>query len=423
MPKTIVLLASGTRGDVQPYLALGLGLQVAGYRAVVATHPGFRSAVEGWGLDFAALDGNPSELMTQAGGQPALTYDGNWLRSARSTLSYVRHARPLYSRMLESAWQACQGADALVVGLATTWGVHIAQALCVPCLWAFLQPFGRTHLHPSALLPGRLSLGGTYNWLTYLLVEQAMWQPWRAVTNRWRKTLQLGSSPLTGPLPGEYRQGATFLYGYSPLVASPPPDWPVHHYVTGYWFTPDLSAWSPPVELERFIESGAPPVYIGFGSPGTPRPREILQVVLRALLETGLRAVLSFPGQFLAGLSLPASIYPLQEVSHSWLFPRMAAIVHHGGAGTTGAGLRAGLPAVISPLAVDQFFWGERLSALGVGPPAIPQRALSVQKLVQALQQAVLDPGYSQRAGQLAQAIRKEDGVLSAVEIIRQQVH
>src|SRR5512139_4210100 len=107
MPRTIVLLASGTRGDVQPYLALGLGLQAAGYRTVVATHPGYRSAVESQGLVFAALDGNPSELMIRVGVQPALTYDGNGLRSARATLSYVRHARPLYSRMLESAWQAC----------------------------------------------------------------------------------------------------------------------------------------------------------------------------------------------------------------------------------------------------------------------------------------------------------------------------
>ena len=239
MPKTIHLLASGTWGDVQPYLALGLGLQAAGFRPVVATHAAFRPAVERWGLEYAPLADNPSDLMTAPGGQSALTYDGSWLRSARLTLDYMRRARPLYTRLLESAWYACQGADALVAGLAACWAPHIAEALGVPCIWAFLQPFSRTRCFPSALLPTRFSLGKAYNWLTYPLVEQAMWQPWRGVTDRLRRTLLgLGRAPLLGPLPAVYHSGEALLYGYSAHVAPPPPDWPAHHHLTGYWFLP-----------------------------------------------------------------------------------------------------------------------------------------------------------------------------------------
>ena len=133
--KTIVLLASGTRGDVQPYLALGMGLQAAGYRVRAATHAGFRALVERCGLDFALVDGNPTDLMTQPGGQSALTFDGNWLRSARATQTYLRAAQPLYVRMLASAWQACQGADALIIGLPTLWGAVDRRSAARAMLW------------------------------------------------------------------------------------------------------------------------------------------------------------------------------------------------------------------------------------------------------------------------------------------------
>ena len=163
-------------------------------------------------------------------------------------------------------------------------------------------------------------------------------------------------------------------------------------------------------------------MYIGFGSPGVPRPAEVLQVVLRLQRQTGLRLVLSFPTQTLAGADLPPSIFPLQAVPHAWLFPRCAACLHHGGAGTTAAGVLAGIPAVIAPLASDQFYWGERLAALGVAPTPIPQRSLSADKLAQALQLVFFDPSFGENARQLAQTVRREDGVGAAVELIRRLV-
>lgn len=415
MPKTITFLASGTLGDVLPCLALGRGLQAAGYGVVIATHANFRPLVENARLGFALLDGNPSELMLHSGGQSALAFDGNWMRSARATWQYVRAARPVYEKMLASAWQACRSAESIVIGLPTTWGVHIAEALSAPCLGCFLQPFGPTSVFPSALLPATFSLGPLYNRVTYLMMEQALWQPWRSVINRWRRgTLGLRSSPLTGPRIHD----TPVLYGFSQQVLPRPDDWPPSHLITGYWFWDEALAPTPSSELKRFLEKG-PAVYVGFGSPGARRPDKLVSLVVRAIKAAGLRAVFALPHDSTRTIALPSNILPVGEVSHGWLLPRVAAVAHHGGAGTTGNSLRAGAPTLILPHAVDQFFWGERVAALGVGPAPLPQRALTAEALARALRQAVDYDGMRRKAQNLGERIREEDGVKRAVEIMR----
>ena len=420
MSRPIIILASGTRGDVQPWLALGLGLQAAGYRVVVATHANFRPLVESRGLPFALVEGSPNDLLARGDGRSALTYDGNGVRSAGATLKFLREARPLFERMLESAWEACQGAGALVVGLATTWGDHIAQALGVPCVWGLGQPFSRTRAFPSVFQPFTFSLGGTYNWITHLALEQLMWQPWRAVINRWRRrTLGLPPAPFTGPYPDLHARRTPCLYYFSPLVVPRPADWPASHVVTGYWFLDQPSDWAPPADLLRFLDAGSPPVYIGFGSMRLRRPQEVLAMITRALEATRLRAVMALDSVFAGDILPPSSVYPVSEIPHNWLFPRMAAAVHHGGVGTTTVGLRAGLPTIVAPVGVDQFFWGERVAALGVGPRPIPQRAFTAEKLAEALSQATQDQGMKARASALGQGIAAEEGVARAVEVMR----
>lgn len=417
MPQTVVFLASGTRGDVQPVVALGLGLRAAGLRAVIATHREFRPLVEGAGLPFALLDGNPSAWMTRAGGQSALTYDGDLIRSVRASLDYLRAVRPLYTRLLASAQTAVRGADALVAGLATTWGLHLAEALGVPCLWAFLQPVARTRFFPSALLPFRASLGAAYNALTHRLVEQAMWQPWRSLLNAWRRQLGLRPAPFWG-LAGRLNDPASaVMVGVSPSVLPRPTDWPAGHAVTGYWFRDDEPGWSPPAALARFVEAGRV-VSVGFGSPGTLPARRMLERVARALELADLRAVVAAPAEMGEG-PRAERVFPVKSVPHHWLFPRVAAAVHHGGAGTTAYSLRAGAPTVILPQAIDQFFWGERVAALGAGPRPVPQRALTAEALAGAMRRAVDDAGLRERAQALGAAISAEEGVARAVAFIR----
>lgn len=421
MPGTIVLLASGTRGDVQPFVALALGLQAAGCQVRVVTHPGFRSLVESRGLPYAALESNPSELLMQPEWESALVFERGWGRGVLASLRFMRAARPLYERMLASAWQACQGAGAVIVGLPTLWGEHIAEALEVPCLYCLLQPFSRTAAFPSALSPLRSSLGPVFNRLSHRVMEQALWQPWRATINAWRAgLLGLPKAPLAGTYTRNDHQNRPFIYGFSPRVVPRPADWPPWHQMTGYWFLEETQGWTPPQALERFLQAGEAPVYVGFGSSGTRLSPKMNALIRGALGKAGLRAVLA--SQEEVEQETADQFFYVRQVSHAWLFPRLAALVHHGGAGTTAAGLRAGVPALLMPQYADQFFWGERLAKLGLGPPPIPPRLLSPEGFLKALEQVVHNGGMRARARVIQGEILAEDGLERAVEIIRQAV-
>ncbi len=421
LTKTITLLTSGTRGDVQPYFALALGLRAAGYAVRIATHVRFAAAAEQLGLPVALLAHNPSDLFARPGGDQALRWHGNPAQNLRATLHFWRDARPLFVRLVDSAWQACQGSDAIIIGLPTLWGSHIAGALNVPCLRCLLQPLTPTRDFPSPLLPFKFSLGGRYNRLTHMAVEQVIWQSWRGAINHWRHdTLHTSSASWlikSDQLPT--------LYGFSPIVVPLPVDWPSNQFITGYWplLRPD---WQPPANLLSFLEDGPPPLYIGFGSPALGRPREILQVVRQALEATSTRAILLVPRHAVERqadeMSWPDSIFPVADVPHDWLFPRTMGVVQHGGAGTTGAALRSGVPTIVLPHAIDQFFWATRVAALGVGPRPIPLDELRADQLAEAVWQIMLNPVMRANAQALGRTLSRENGVATAAAIIQSLV-
>jgi UDP:flavonoid glycosyltransferase YjiC (YdhE family) len=150
------------------------------------------------------------------------------------------------------------------------------------------------------------------------------------------------------------------------------------------------------------------------------KPEETVDLVLEALARAKQRAILLSGWGGLQPASLPDSVYMVESIPFSWLFPRVAAVVHHGGAGTTSAGLRAGVPSVIVPFFGDQPFWGQRVAALGAGPEPIPRRKLTAERLAQAIQQAVADQTVRQRAADLGSQIQAEDGIACAVEVVQQ---
>jgi UDP:flavonoid glycosyltransferase YjiC (YdhE family) len=210
------------------------------------------------------------------------------------------------------------------------------------------------------------------------------------------------------------------LYGFSPSVIPAPGDWKADIHVTGYWTLESSEEWAPPRELTNFLDEGLPPVYIGFGSMSNRQPEETANLVTKALEICGKRAILLSGWGGLQKADLPDTILMLDSVPHTWLFPRLSCVVHHGGAGTTGAGLRAGVPSIIVPFFGDQPFWGKRVAELGVGPAPIPRKQLTATRLAAAIQEAVSDTPIRQQAADLGRKIQAEDGISNAVEIIQQ---
>jgi sterol 3beta-glucosyltransferase len=192
--------------------------------------------------------------------------------------------------------------------------------------------------------------------------------------------------------------------------------------VTGYWFLDPAEDWMPAPALVDFLAAGPPPVYVGFGSMSSRKPEETTALILGALARTGQRGIIHAGWGGMQRADLPDSVLMIDGVPFSWLFPRVAVVVHHGGAGTTSAGLRAGVPAVVVPFFGDQPYWGQRVADLGVGPAPIPRKKLTAERLAQAIQVAVTDHAMRQRAAELGTKIRAEDGVACAVAVVEQMV-
>lgn len=412
----ITVLTAGSRGDVQPYIALGAGLHAAGHAVCLATHAPFREAVESHALEFRPLTGDPRQLIRGPGGR-------DWLESGESTFRFVRRFlrlfRPLLRSYLDDVQRACAGSDAIIFAPLAFPAWHVAEALALPCWMAAVQPATRTRAFPAMPLAARGGPGGAYNLLSHIVYEQLGWQALRPVLNRWRReALSLRPLPLSGPHRLMRERRTPVLYGFSPLVLPKPADWPAWHQLTGYWVLDRPEAWQPPERVVEFLEDGPPPVYVGFGSMVPADPEETTVVVLGALRRAGVRGILATGWMGPTARNFAADILVLEEIPHDWLFPRVAAVVHHGGAGTTAAAMRAGRPAVVVPFFADQPFWAQRVAALGVGPPPVPPQRLSVERLAGAIRAAVSDPDLTQRASALGRRLRAEDGVANAVAAV-----
>ncbi|HYI95000.1 MAG TPA: glycosyltransferase [Bryobacteraceae bacterium] len=413
----IDILAIGSRGDVQPYVALGLGLQMAGHRVRVVTLGGFEQSVRGLGLDHLAIGGSPQEIAKTAAGQ-------DWVQKRSSVAGFVRGfvgvAGPLIEQGIASYWEESRQADAIISSpMGMLAAESVAERLRIPLI--------DTQLAPPAMLT-RYSWSGEVNlrsiWRGLLeagmdvVFQTVMWNLLRTNTNAARQgILELPELGRFAPLRASRRKRLALLGGYSPAVARKKPDWPDWIHVTGYWFLDDESCWTPPPELLDFLNKGPESIFIGFGSTPFPDPQQTTAKVVRAVERAGQRAILVAGGSGLSTGRLSEAVLGIDSVPHAWLFPRVRAAVHHGGAGVTGAALRAGLPSVVVPVFADQPFWSGRVYELGVGPKPIPARQLSEDNLADAIR-ATTHPEIRRRAAELGEMIRAEDGVGRAVEII-----
>lgn len=414
--REIAIVASGSRGDVQPYVALGVGLRAAGYAVRVLASDSFETLVTDAGLTFCSTGASIESLLQTDAWMKTLD-SGNFLKILARMQQETKRAAAENAERLPPL---LKGSDLIVSGLAGIGGAFAAAGkFGIPVIHAHVFPFTPTTAFPSPLVP-KLPLGGVLNRVSFHVTRQMFWRMSKAGDAAMRQALGLKQASFWGPYRAMAQSAEPVLYGYSRHVLPRPDDWTENCHVTGYWFLEPPADWKPGAELAAFLEAGAPPVYIGFGSMGSRDPEKAANIALEALRLSGQRGILATGWGGMKAAELPAHVHVVSSVPHSWLFERMTAVVHHGGAGTTAAALRAGVPSVITPFMGDQPFWGKRVADLGVGTLPIPRKKLSAEGLADAITEAVSDSAMRQRAKALAEKIRGEDGVGNAVALIDQ---
>ena len=407
----VAIPALGTRGDVQPYVALGVGLRRAGHEVLVCTLGEFRGLVEGHGLEYQRMPGDSRVIL-------------DWDPMTVSQWRPLKHIALVHSELSDlvgavrpaDLLEGWGGVDLVVFGNTTTWGHFHAETLGVPSVLAALTPTVATgeFAHPLLVPRGRLGPWGNYaSWIVgEHLQRQTFQEPTRPDARR-----ALGLPLLPRPRRGG---GAArwppvpVVHGFSPALIPRPSDWPAHVEVTGTWTTP--ADGELPAEVAAFLDDGPAPVYIGFGSMPVTEPERVGSIIAGALRRSGRRAIVS-------GLRADAleraggSVLTVDGVPHDALFERLAGVVHHGGAGTVDAGLRAGRPTLVVPFVFDQFFWARRVELSGAGPRSLPYARLEEEALARALD-ALGEPRVRDAAQRLGARIREEDGVARAVAAI-----
>ncbi len=413
----ITLLTIGAMGDTQPFLSLATRLKQEGHSVKLAARPDFAALAVSYGIEFVSL-GNPYKSLLRGEEVATAIGSGNMFRMIVKQASDSNQRKAFLEGLDTGAMRAVEGAEAIIYKSSWIPFYSIAQKLGVPSAAAMFMPLTRTSSFPSFLIGGGKDRGMTINSLLWRLTEQFIWQVSRNFDNKMRSDLlALPRLPFWGPSASQLERTPLY-YAYSPTVIPRPADWPDRIHVTGFWFSEPPQGWTPPSDLVAFLESGPPPVYVGFGSMPSGSAEDTLKLILKALELSHQRGVL------LAGWAgigedrkLPEYAFGVESVPHSWLFPRMSAVIHHGGAGTTGAGLRAGVPSIVTPFVADQPNWARRIEALGVGPHPIPFRELTADLLADAIRQATSDTAMRQRASALGEKIRSEDGVGTTVDL------
>ncbi|GMI94214.1 UDP-glucosyl transferase 80A2, sterol glucosyltransferase [Hibiscus trionum] len=412
-PLQIVMLIVGTRGDVQPFVAIGKRLQADGHRVRLATHANFKDFVLNAGLEFYPLGGDPKVLAGY------MVKNKGFLPSVPSEIPVQRQQM---KEIIFSLLDACQAndpdsnvkfdVDAIIANPPAYGHTHVAEALQVPLHIFFTMPWTPTSEFPHPLSRVKQQVG--YR-LSYHIVDALIWLGIRDMINELRKK-KLKLRPVTY-LRGSYSSPPDVPYGYiwSPHLVPKPKDWGPKIDVVGFCFLDLASSYEPPESLVKWLKDGDKPIYIGFGSLPVQKPERMTQIIVQALEKTRQRGIINKGWGGLGNLAEPPDfVYLLDNCPHDWLFLQCSAVVHHGGAGTTAAGLKAACPTTIVPFFGDQPFWGERVHARGVGPAPIPVEEFSLDKLVDAIN-FMLEPEVKKRAVDLAKAMEGEDGVAGAV--------
>ncbi|KAF3002561.1 hypothetical protein E8E13_007825 [Curvularia kusanoi] len=455
-PLNLVIQVVGSRGDVQPFVALGKVLkETYGHRVRLATHPTFKDFVVENGLEFFSIGGDPAELMAFMVKNPGLMPGMDTLWSGD-----VGKRRKGIAEILRGTWRSCietgnglgvdplkqtveewMGieerlpeqlkkpfvADAIIANPPAFGHVHCAEKLGIPLHMMFTMPWSPTQQfpHPLANIQSSNADPTITNYMSYIMVDLLTWQGLGDIINRFRKeSLSLDPISMIWAPAMLARMKVPFTYCWSPALIPKPKDWSHHISIAGFYFLDLAQNYTPEPALAAFLDAGEPPVYIGFGSIVVDDPNAMTKMIMDAVKITGRRALVSkgWGGLGADELGIPEGVFMLGNCPHDWLFKRVSAVVHHGGAGTTAAGIAAGRPTVVVPFFGDQPFWGAMVARAGAGPDPIPYKDLTAEKLAQAINKA-LEPQSLERAQELCNKIRQENGSQSGAQAFHQMLN
>ncbi len=407
----------GSRGDYQPYVALAVAFARAGHQVRLAAppSPGFRELAAAHGVEFVPL--GPAvdpEFMLETANAAIATSDP--VRSVRFIMD--RLLFPALDQMLAECLELARWSDVVVSHFFQVAGSMAAEIAGRPLVTGTLVA---TQLPTNRRPPGTMPhLARPLTGLLWKFVVWYMNAAWRGPINQARE--RAGLLPLRDVARDGFYSRDLNLVAMSPTVFPRPADWPARHRMTGYWLLDVPPGWTPPREVERFLAEGSPPVLVGFGSMTSDDAAALTRTVLQAVSAAGVRAIIEPGLARLGGNDLPPGVLVADDVPHAWLLPRAAALVHHGGAGTTAAAFHAGIPSVVVPHVFDQEVWAKQAAKLGVAPDPVPLRKLTADRLAEAIRQASSDARLKQRARQLAGTLARERGADNAVSLVEDYV-
>ncbi|KAL2205079.1 UDP-Glycosyltransferase/glycogen phosphorylase, partial [Sarocladium strictum] len=433
----IVIMVIGSRGDIQPFVRIGKVLETYGHRVRIATHPAFRDFVEkDSGLEFFSVGGDPSELMAFMVKNPGMIPKLETVKAGD-----IGRRRAQMAEMFDGFWRACINAtddekdshnlkmmgdktpfvaDAIIANPPSFAHVHCAEALGIPTM--LINPFPyhtptQSFPHPLASIKRSNVDPGYTNFISYPIIETMVWSGLGDLVNNFRvKTLCLDPVSTLWAPGSLYRMKVPTAYIWSPGLLPKPADWGSEIDVAGFVFLDLASSFTPPTDLEKFLNAGEKPIYIGFGSIVVDDADAFTQMIFEAVKLSGVRALVSKGWGGLGGENVPDNIFMLENTPHDWLFPRVSACVIHGGAGTVAIALKCGKPTMVCPFFGDQHFWGQVIGTAGAGPEAVPYKSLNAEKLAEGIEFCLTEEAQ-QAADELAKSIELEgDGAENAVK-------
>ena len=411
----ITMMTVGSTGDVRPYVLLGRELKSRGHDITIATFSGFEKMIADAGLNYFPLPGDVVKLMANVM-KPGV----NGMTFLHELENSLRDIAPV---LLDAMVKACEGADAMMCTFFGSLFYSIAEKHDIPCIQTHYFPMDPNDMTPISSAPGQ-RLGKTWNRTTYKLGYLLIGLLEKRYLTQWRIDNGLDVRKLqTKP---DYRVGdrtVPVVYAVSPMVLPRPKAWDEHIHMSGFWWDDTPATYEPPQDLQDFLNNGEQPIYIGFGSMVSGDMKKTFAKVLRAVRASRVRAVINL-GWAAKEMQIKSNnrVYFADYVPHDWLFPRVKAVVHHGGAGTTAAGLRYGKPTLVIPFGGDQPFWGNRIHAIGCGPKPISRDRISVQRLTKGLIDLTTHASYRVAAEEMGVRLRMETGTKNAADIVEKEI-